>query len=141
MILRNTSPLLLSLALLFAGCSTTDSRIQENEAAFQALSPAQQEKIRAGDVEVGYTQEMVRMALGAPDRSYTRTTDQGTVEVWAYRSKAPAVSFGFGVAGGGGGSGMGAGIGVTTGGDRSDDRLRVVIEAGRVTAIERAGKK
>lgn len=78
------------------------------------------------------------MALGDPDRRYTRTTAQGTSEVWAYRDRAPRISLGLGIGGGGGSTAVGAGVGLTSG-DRADDRVRVIFEQGRVSAIERKG--
>jgi hypothetical protein len=135
--LRSISLLTLVLAFALFGCSTTDSRINEHAAVFNSLSPDAQAKIKSGQVEIGFTQEMTEMALGEPDRRYTRTTDKGTHEVWAYRSKAPSFSFGVGVGSSSGRTATGLGIGVGTG-DRSDDRLRLVFEGGKITAIERA---
>jgi hypothetical protein len=128
------SLLVLSLA---AGCSTTDSRIKKHAAVFNSLSSEQQGKIRGGVVEPGYTDEMVLMALGDPDRRYTRTSDQGTAEVWAYADRGPAFSFGVGVGGGSRSSGVGGGIGISTGGDRADDKVRIVLQNRRVVAIEK----
>lgn len=125
----------LAFALL-TGCSTPDSRIKSNQAAFNALPADSQAKIRAGKIEVGYTQAMVLMALGDPDRRYTRTSEKGQSEVWAYRDKGPAFSVGLGIGGGGGRSSMGGGIGVSTAGDRDEDKMRVVFEGGKVTATE-----
>lgn len=126
------------LAVALAGCSTVDGRIKDNPSAFNALPPETQQKIRNGQVELGYTPEMVTMALGKPDRTYTRTNEKGSSEIWAYRDKKPTMSFGFGIGGGGGGTHVGSGIGITTGGDRYDDRLRVVFVDGKVSAVETA---
>jgi len=138
------SPLLFlavfAVGSLFSACSTTDSRISEHQASFQSLSPEDQARIRKGDVEVGFTEDMVMMAMGKPDRRYSRTTDKGTVDIWAYQSKAPAISIGFGIGGGSGHTGVGAGVGMSTG-DRSDDRVRIVFQDHRVTTIERAAKR
>jgi hypothetical protein len=127
----------LALAWL-TGCSSPDSRIKANRAAFDALPAETQAKIREGKIEVGYTPELVIMALGKPDRSYTRTSAAGQSEVWAYRDKGPGFSFGVGV--GGYGSGVGGGVGVSTAGDRDEDKMRVIFEAGKVAAIESAAK-
>lgn len=126
--------------LLAAGCSTPDGRIAERRALFDSLPAETQTKIRAGEVEVGYTPDMVSLALGKPDRTFMRTTNAGTSEVWAYRSKRPSFSVGFGVGGGGGSTSVGAGVGMSTDGNRDDDRLRVVFEGGRVASVERRGK-
>ena len=126
----------LALALAFAGCSTPDSRIEKNSAAFAGYPPAAQAKIRAGEVDVGFTSEMVQLALGKPDRVLRRRSAAGESEVWIYADKSPTFSFGVGIGGGGHHSGGGVGVGASTEGDR-EDRLRVVFDAGKVTAIER----
>jgi hypothetical protein len=125
---------------LLTACSSPDSRIKSNQAAFNALPSETQAKIRAGKVEVGYTTTMVVMALGEPDRRYTRTSEKGKSEVWAYRDKGPAFSIGLGVGGGSGRSGVGGGIGVSTAGDREEDKIRVVFEGGQVTATETSAR-
>ena len=123
-------------ALAVAGCSTPASRIEKNSAAFAGLPPAAQAKIRAGEIEVGYTPEMVAMALGRADRIYRRQSAEGETEVWAYADKSPTFGFGIGIGGGGRHSGGGVAVGTSTGGDRGD-RLHVVFKDGRVTAIDR----
>lgn len=77
---------LLLLALLFAGCSTIDSRIREKSAAFGALDAPTQDKIRLGRVEVGFTTDLVYIALGTPDERTTKTSSSGTDETWIYNS-------------------------------------------------------
>ena len=131
--------LTLLLVGLLAGCSTVSSRIARDREAFDRYPLAVQEKIAAGEVDVGFTPEQVRMALGDPDRVATRTTPDGTSEVWGYRKKGPrfSVGVGVGVFGGGGSTRVGTGVGVNTGGNRPDDeRLRVIFDHGAVSAIE-----
>jgi hypothetical protein len=127
------------LALLLAGCSSPSSRIAANREAFATYPAEVQAKIRAGEVAVGFTPEQAKMALGKPDRVYTRTTDTGVSTIWVYRETSAGFGFGLGVAGYSGvSSSVGAGAGVETGsGGAVDDRLRVVFTAGRVTAIEK----
>jgi hypothetical protein len=131
-----TISLLVLAALAVAGCSTVDSRVSSNQAQFNAWPPAVQQKVRAGQVDIGFTPAQVQVALGDPDRKYTRTDVHGTMEVWAYRDHSPVFSFGFGFGSASGSSAYGAGVGVTTGGDRYDDKLRVILTDGRVTALE-----
>jgi hypothetical protein len=132
---------LAALVLMVAGCSTTDSRIKGHQAAFDAAPPAVQAKIRAGQVGIGFTPEQVTMALGNPDRGYTRTTARGTSEIWAYADHGPAFSIGVGAASVGGSGMVGGGVAIGSGGDRRDDKLRVVFEGGQVVAIEESGRK
>ena len=129
--------LLLVVALL-AACSSTGSRIRDQQSAFDSYPAEVQQKIRAGQVDVGFTQEQVRLALGEPDRRYTQQTAKGESQVWAYSKSSSGISFGLGVGGIGASSGVGGGVGVSSnGGGSGDDKLRVTFDAGRVTVIER----
>ena len=71
-------------AILSFGCSTPASRINRNPELFAQMPPEQQDLIRRGQVAVGFTSEMVRLALGEPDRYTTRTSQEGVGEVWHY---------------------------------------------------------
>ncbi len=76
---------LLPLLLLLAGCtSTPEKRIQQNQAMFDTLPPAAQIRIRNGQVDIGFTPDMVRLALGAPHRTLLRRSPAGDSEVWLY---------------------------------------------------------
>src|SRR5688500_10068806 len=66
------------------GCSTPETRIRRNPELFAQLTPEQQDLIRRGQVAVGFNAEMVRLALGEPDRYTTRTDQDGMSEVWHY---------------------------------------------------------
>jgi hypothetical protein len=128
------------LSLLVAGCSTVDSRIAKNRAAFNTWPPAVQDKVVLGQVDIGFTADQVRVALGEPDRVFTRTTGDGTSQIWSYRDRGPRFGFGVGVGGGSFGSrgGTFGGVGIGTGGGyRDDEKMGVVIDAtGRVSSIE-----
>lgn len=130
-------PLLLALTL--AACATPASRISDQQATFDSYPPEVQERIRAGQIGIGFTPQQVRMALGEPSRIYTRETTGGESVVWAYREFKPGLSFGLG-AFSGGSSRVGGGVGIGTGSDGSEDQLRVGFEAGRVSSIEQAAK-
>jgi hypothetical protein len=79
-------PILISCAALafVAGCSTPEARINREPEVFAKLSTTDQQLIREGKVAVGFTPEMVKLALGDPDRVYTRTDTNGASEAWAY---------------------------------------------------------
>ena len=140
--MKTPLPFCLALALvtLSAGCSSSpQSRIAKNQAAFDSYPADVQATIRQGEAKVGFTPDQVRIALGAPDRVLTRTTEAANSEVWIYRDKSP--SFGFGLGVGGGGGSVGGGVGVSTGGrEFPDERLRVIFTAGRVAAVEQVAK-
>jgi hypothetical protein len=78
-------PLLLA-ALLLGACSTINSRINEKAPVFYGLDPAVRAQIAHGDVGIGFTPDMVYIALGRPDVKYHRVAQGGQAEVWIYRS-------------------------------------------------------
>ena len=51
-----------------SGCDTINHRIGEKPDVFNRLDPKAQAEIRQGRVEVGYTPDMVYLALGKPDK-------------------------------------------------------------------------
>jgi len=76
---------LITLLLLgLAGCSTFEKRAEEKATAFASLGSEAQEKLRQGMVEIGYTSDMVYIALGAPDSKSERTTADGSDMTWIY---------------------------------------------------------
>jgi len=130
--------LALAALALSAGCaSSPSSRIEKNRPAFEAYPQDVQTAINAREVRVGFTPEQSRLALGAPDRVVTRTTEAGDAEVWVYQEKRSGLGVGLGL---GIGSGpVGGGVGVSSGGRGSvEDRLRVVFTGGRVSAVEQS---
>jgi len=128
-------PCLLFAALLSA-CSTPDSRIESNRAAFNQYPADVQEKIKAGRVDIGFTPEMVRMAIGEPVRQLTRKTESGDSEIWIYADSKPQVSLGLGFASFGHHSVTGVGVQTSTGGYEPDEKTRVVFRNGRVERVE-----
>lgn len=134
----------LLLSLLAAGCSTVDSRIEKNRAAFNSWPAAVQDKVVRGQIDVGFTADQVRVALGEPDRVFARTTADGTSQVWSYRDRGPRFGFGVGVGMGsfGGRSSTFGGVNVGTDtGYRDDEKMGVVLDAsGRVSSIETRAK-
>jgi hypothetical protein len=78
-------PLLMPAALvLLVGCSTPAARIEKNPAVFDRCTSQQQALIKEGRIALGFDEEMVRLALGDPDRITTRTDALGESEVWSY---------------------------------------------------------
>ena len=124
------------LAVLLAACSTPESRIRMHKAAYESWPPAVQEAVKAGRVDVGFTAEQVSVALGRPDRVYTRKTAAASEEVWAYGGGGSRTGVSFGFGSGSYGSSYGLGVGVSGGDDRYDDRVRVGFTDGRVSSVE-----
>jgi hypothetical protein len=131
----------LLLAAALAACSTIDSRIGRQQELFDSYPPNVQQNIRNGVIEVGYTPEMVVMALGEPDRKVEMQTQEGVAEVWTYRKSVPGFGVGMG-SGGYVGSGVGIGTGVTVGEPaRSEDRAVVEFWEGRVSRFQALAPK
>ncbi|HEY4302193.1 MAG TPA: hypothetical protein VGM73_15060 [Candidatus Didemnitutus sp.] len=72
--------------LLAAGCQTVDSRIKEKPDVFAHLDPETQAKIKQGIIDIGFTEDMVYIALGAPDRKRETVTAKGHTTTWIYNS-------------------------------------------------------
>jgi len=132
--------ILSGLGLALAGCSSVDSRIAKNRAAFNTWPPAVQDKVVVGQIDVGFTPDQVRVALGEPDRVWTRTAADGTSQIWSYRDRRGHFSFGVGVGMGSWGSRGGSfgGIGVGSGpGYYDDEKMGVIFGPnGTVSSIE-----
>ncbi len=141
---RRRTGVLAALMLLFAGCAGVDSRIAKNRSAYESWPLAVREKVAAGQIALGFTREQVEVALGEPDRVFTRTDANGESQVWSYRDRMPRIGFGIGVGFGSwgrrGGSVGGVRLGAGTG-MRDDEKLGVVFAPdGTVSAIDVRGK-
>ncbi len=74
-----------ALALAVIGCSTPASRIKKNPELFASLAPEVQAAVKQGRIDVGFPRDAVQLALGTPNRHYTRRVAGGkTAEVWSY---------------------------------------------------------
>lgn len=76
--------LLLPLVFLVAGCSSPAQRIQKNQEYFDSLPVSAQARIRGGQIDLGFTPEMVRIALGEPQRQVRRRVPGIESEIWYY---------------------------------------------------------
>ena len=81
-----TAILMLAAAVAFAGCSTPAMRIKANPELFATLAPDAQELIKQGQIAIGFTPDMVRLALGKPDITSLRTDASGTTEIWRWQN-------------------------------------------------------
>ena len=131
-----TTIVVAAVCAALGACSTPSSRIAKDPARFQSYPQQAQTSIRAGKAEVGFTQDMVRMALGAPDRVYRRTTAQGESIVWAYTQRGiETASVFLDPSQNAGGTPQGT---IVT--QPAEERLRVVFEDGKAVSIERREK-
>jgi outer membrane protein assembly factor BamE (lipoprotein component of BamABCDE complex) len=81
----------LALLVVLAGCSTPQTRIQKDPATFARLTPAQQDLVQNGRIELGMDKATVDLALGKPDRTRTRASERGSTEVWIYMAHEGSV--------------------------------------------------
>src|SRR5690625_5147025 len=78
------------LAVVFFafGCAhTPETRIAKNPELFEQLTPEEQQSVRAGAIQLGYTPDMVFLALGEPDRKITRRTKDDNLNIWIYQGR------------------------------------------------------
>jgi len=148
--------LMIVAAVTLAGCSTPASRIKANPDLFATFAPADQALVRKGEIALGFTPDMVRLALGKPDITTRRTNASGTTETWrwqSYDANAPVATFTYTYSSYGfsrpyysyRGPYWGSGWGSGWIGDpyhwspetALTDHLRVTFTDGRVTEIER----
>jgi hypothetical protein len=124
-----------SVALAGCASSTPQDRISQNRSRFESFPSDVQRKISAGQADIGFTEEMVLMALGEPGRKLSRSDQRGQSDVWIYFQRRPHMGFGFGVSSGGYG-GVGTGVAVSTQNRPDEEVLRVVFVDHVVSAVE-----
>jgi hypothetical protein len=84
---RTLSLLAVTLSLLVVtGCDTFERRSQEKAAVVATLDAPTRVKLEHGIVEIGYTTDMVYLALGAPDDEFETTSAQGREKTWIFNS-------------------------------------------------------
>jgi hypothetical protein len=83
----NLTTLLGAAALLLTtGCQSVDDRIKEKPDVFAQLDHPTQDKIKQGIIDLGYTEDMVYMALGKPDEKRDKLNADGKVATWVYNT-------------------------------------------------------
>jgi hypothetical protein len=80
-------PLVALLAV--AGCQTVETRIKEKPAVFASLDKTTQDRIRDGVIGIGYSEDMVYLALGSPDQIRESVTADKHTVIWIYNSYIP----------------------------------------------------
>ncbi len=81
---RTAAVWLLLCLLAGTGCSTVSSRIKANQQLFNSFPSEAQEAIRQGKINIGFTDQMVIIALGVPHRVYERREQDARYHVWSY---------------------------------------------------------
>jgi hypothetical protein len=80
-----TALVLMVAALVVASCSSPAIRIKHNPELFASIPAPEQELIKQGRIGIGFTPDMVKLALGEPDVVARRIDRTGTSETWRYR--------------------------------------------------------
>jgi len=74
-----------ALAFLTA-CQTVDDRIKEKPEVFANVDTATQDKIKQGIIDIGYSEDMVYLALGKPDQKRESANAKGRTVTWIYNT-------------------------------------------------------
>lgn len=67
------------------GCTTAGARIRANPGLWDSLDARTQRAIKRGEVQLGFTEEMVRMALGNPTLAAGGMAGTDEDATWIYR--------------------------------------------------------
>ena len=128
--------LLAVLVALMAACtSTPEKRIARNPEVFAGFPEDVQENVRAGVIQIGYNKDMVRLAVGEPDRISTRQREGEVLDIWTYMG-VYFTSETYRVRDFGRFSTLDQNIIVDRTSQQSYDRMRVEFRDGKVMAIE-----
>jgi hypothetical protein len=110
---------ILAGAFGLAGCSTIESRINENPQMFQSLSPRDQQLVSHGQIRTGMSQDAVWLSWGSADQRSVGAMRGQSTETWVYTTTAsyPYGGYGYGPYWGGpwgwgGWGGWGGGVAV-----------------------------
>lgn len=77
--------LLLLIGLLPAsGCRNFDYRVKQKAALVATLDAATQERLRAGEIRLGDSEDLVYLSQGRPDEKKLTTTASGETTTWVY---------------------------------------------------------
>jgi hypothetical protein len=133
---------LLPLAVLLAGGAPPPKRKHQNQELFDSFPVAAQARIRGGQIDLGFTPDMVRIALGDPQRKTLRRAAAGETEIWFYldsirRYDRQRVDVdGLSLSGPGGLRSLGGSAWINVEQSREIVRVRVEFQNGAVAAIE-----
>lgn len=136
------------IGMLLGGCTQTPSRrIERHQDLFDSLPVEAQARIRGGQIDLGFTPDMVRIALGEPQRALVRRTVAGEQTIWLYvdsirrYERQRADIDGISLAGSGGRRAVGGSAWINVMQEREYVRTRVEFSHGIVTAIEEMVKE
>lgn len=84
----------LIVGIFATSCSspTPQTRIQKNPTLFQSLSPKEQQKAAAGEIDKGMSKSAVFIAWGNPDSRSSGHKNGSNFEHWRYSTSIPVYS-------------------------------------------------
>jgi hypothetical protein len=82
------------VALFFAGCETTESRISEHRELYNSLSPQDQQLVSNGQIRTGMSMNAAYLAWGRPDQKAAGQMRGQMTETWIYVNYVPAYGYG-----------------------------------------------
>jgi len=77
---------LIGTLAFFTGCETVNDRIKEKPAAFAQADAAAQDKIKQGIIDIGFSEDLVYVALGKPDQKRESISPTGKTVTWIYNT-------------------------------------------------------
>jgi hypothetical protein len=84
-----------AVALFFAGCSTTESRISDHPEIYQSLSPNDQALVSQGQIRAGMSQNAVWLAWGSPEQKAVGDMRGRPTETWVYVTYTSAYPYAY----------------------------------------------
>src|SRR5881392_4216946 len=87
---------LLAGVLALAGCSTTETRINEHPEIFQSLSANDQALVSRGQIRTGMSRDAVYLAWGSADQRMAGAMRRQQTETWVYTTTASYPYGGYG---------------------------------------------
>ncbi|MDA0348510.1 MAG: hypothetical protein O3C43_16085 [Verrucomicrobia bacterium] len=72
------------LALILAGCNSTEYRVKKQPERFAALTPGEQSAVQNKTLDIGHSAEVVYFIMGDPNRKQRQIKDGVNKEVWVY---------------------------------------------------------
>ncbi len=75
---------ILALAVIWAGCDSTEYRIKKHPDRFAALSAEEQTAVENKTLDIGHSPDVVYFIMGEPDKKKRQFKDGKDKEVWIY---------------------------------------------------------
>lgn len=79
-------PLLTAALVILSGCQSINDRIKQKPEVFAKADQVTQDKIKQGIIDLGFTEDLVYLALGQPDQKREALTPTGRTISWIYNT-------------------------------------------------------